>query len=218
MRILLLLLTIAVTTASAHADRLMPGEPLTRERLSHQVRRLSYWFRLEFIYRTDVTFSESFAETMARMEAEGLLTDAGEGGITTPAPRMLAFLAGMMRHLVEGYWVAADALRGLEREPMEQKAWLAHAREHAERLFLEGDITRAEAASTAILQNALELFRDEHLVEKAERGGGRKPTAVYALSATASAEAVAFRRDDLGDFLVRRAVPVLMPQPGPTAP
>ena len=192
--------------------------PLTRERLSHQVRRLSYWFRLEFIYRTDVTFSESFAETMARMEAEGLLTDAGEGGITTTAPRMIAFLAGMMRHLVEGYWVAADALRGLEREPMEQKAWLAHAREHAERLFLEGDITRAEAASTAILQNALELFRDEHLVEKAERGGGRKPTAVYALSATASAEAVAFRRDDLGDFLVRRAVPVLMPQPGPTAP
>ncbi|MEZ4465341.1 MAG: hypothetical protein R3F43_12905 [bacterium] len=192
---------------------------LTRDRLAHQVRRLSYWFRLEFIYRTDVTFSESFAETFARMEEEGLLADEGEAGVTARAPRMIAFLAGMMRHLVEGYWVAADALRGLEREPMEHKAWLAHAREHAERLFLEGDITRAEAASTAILQNAMELFRDEHLVEKAERGGGRKPTAVYALSATASAEAVAFRRDDLGDFLVRRAVPILAaPQPpaGPT--
>ena len=33
MRILLFLLTIAVTAVPAHADRLMPGEPLTRERL-----------------------------------------------------------------------------------------------------------------------------------------------------------------------------------------
>lgn len=181
--------------------------PLSRERLTKQARDLSYWLRREFIYRNDLTFSENLAETVTRLEAAHLIAEEGDR-LVARAPRIIAFLAGMLRHLIEGYWVAADALRGMEREPMEQKAWLAHAREHAERLYLEGDITRVEAASTAILTNALELFREERLVERAERGGGRRPTVVYALSGSA-AESLAYRRDDLGVFLVRKAVPAL---------
>lgn len=196
------------------------GGTVTHERLTRQVRALSLWFRREFIYRDTLTFTESLADTVQRLVAEGLLGEEG-GNVVVRAPRIVAFLAGMLRHLVEGYWVAADALRGLEREPMEQKGWMAHAREHAERLYLEGEITRVEAASTAILGNALELFREEHLVERAERGGGRRPVVVYALGGSATAEAVAFRRDDLGEFLARKAVPILVrpatPPGGPAA-
>ena len=45
-------------------------EPISYESLSAEARRLSYWFRLEFIYETSTTFEENFAETMRRLEEE----------------------------------------------------------------------------------------------------------------------------------------------------
>jgi len=198
-----------VATALRAAD----GE-IERDRLAQRVRDLSYWFRLEFVYRTDVSFETSFAQTLERLEDEGLISEH-DGVLTASAPLTLDFLRGTLLHLIEGYWIAADALRALVHGPMEHGDWLDHAREHGEREFLEGDIRRAEAASTAVLKNAVEVFCQEALIVRS-RSKGKKPVTTYALAPGVTLDHVAFRRDDLGEYLVtRRDDPVPRPTRAP---
>ena len=109
----------------------------------------------------------------------------------------------MLLHLVEGYWVAADALRSLAVHSMEESEWLVFAREHAEKEFLQGDIRRAESASTAVLKNALQLFIAEGLVVRETRMIGRKSVRYLSMSTDRTLEDIAFRRDDIGAFLLR---------------
>lgn len=191
------------------------GVPLPRAQLATEVRKLSFWFRLEFIYRTQTTFEENFGDTLGRLEAEGLLQVGDDDVVRPTAPLTLDFLRGTLLHLVEGYWIAADALRGLQGTALDKKGWLEHAREHAEREFLQGDVKRAEAASTAVLTNALDLFQQEKLVAAEQRTGGRRPTTHYHLAEGVDLETVAFRRDDLGHFLVRRTDEGLSRPPRP---
>ena len=152
------------------------NDPMSDETLSAEARRLSYWFRLEFIYETETTFEVNYRETLDRLRAEGLVQTDEHGYVRPASPRALDFLRGMMLHLIEGYWVAADALRTLVSESMEKNEWLEFAREHAEREFLQGDVRRAEAASTAVLRNALALFIEEGLVVVERRKVRRPPT------------------------------------------
>ena len=196
-----------VATALRAADH-----PLTRAELAEEARRLSYWFRLEFIYKTSTSFTDNFRETLDRLIQDGFVSEDEKGVCTATMPATLDFLRGTLLHLVEGYWVAADSLRSLGTAGMDIKSWTDIARSHAEREFLEGDLRRAEAASTAVLRNALDLFREEGLVER-RPGVGRRPVEVWALKAGVSQEAVAYRRDDLGHFLVtRRDDPLPRPQ------
>jgi glycerol-3-phosphate O-acyltransferase len=184
---------------------LAAGRPMARRRLLGEVKRLSSWFRLEFIYETELPLPLIFDQTLAGLVQEGFVSIDERGQCAPAAPLTLEFLAGMLRHLVEGYWIAADALRGLVHGEMSKKEWLEFAQDHGEREFLEGDIQRPEAVSTAVLGNALELFRQEGLVRRSERSGGRKPVFVFSLARDRNLEHVAFRRDDLGFFLNRPA-------------
>lgn len=192
-----------IATALLGAER-----ALTRDRLAADTRKLSQLFKREFIYRTELTYEEAFAETFDRMVAEGLVAiiddEPADAALVVPAaPLTLDFLRGMLLHLVEGYWLAADALRVLVDAPIEKKDWVDYAREHGEMEFLQGDVRRAESASTAVLQNALDLFAEEGLVEKRTRPGRGKPTTVYALAEGRVLEDIALRRDDIGVYLLR---------------
>ena len=178
-------------------------EPISYESLSAEARRLSYWFRLEFIYETSTTFEENFAETMRRLEEENLLIVDENRMVHIQSVLAFEFLRGMLLHLVEGYWVAADALRSLAVHSMEESEWLVFAREHAEKEFLQGDIRRAESASTAVLKNALQLFIAEGLVVRETRMIGRKSMRYLSMSTDRTLEDIAFRRDDIGAFLLR---------------
>lgn len=211
--ILSILAPECIVATALHAT----GNTMSAERIAAQTRRLSYWFRLEFIYQTDTGFDANLANTLDGLIADGLLAREENSDITARSPRVVGFLAGMLRHLVEGYWVAADALRGLAESPMDKKAWLDHARDHGERLFLEGYLTRPEAASTAVLGNALELFRVEELIVKRTTGTGRRAQSTYALSPDTPLEAVAFRRDDIDEFRSNLAAPVFVRPSGATA-
>ncbi len=198
-----------VATALRAADH-----PLTRRELGEESRRLSYWFRLEFIYKTATSFAENFTETLDRLIEDGLISCDEKGVCAPQMGATLDFLRGTLLHLVEGYWIAADSLRSLGTAGMDLKSWTDMARSHAEREFLEGDLRRAESASTAVLRNALDLFKAENLVER-RPGVGRRPVEIWALKAGVSQEAVAYRRDDLGHFLVTRRDD---PLPRPKAP
>jgi glycerol-3-phosphate O-acyltransferase len=185
------------------ATAIRAGEPTDTEHLAAEVRRLSYWFRLEFIYEVGINYQANFNETFARMQDDGLVDVDEDGRVLPSAPRILDFLRGTVLHLVEGYWIAADALRAFGQGALTDKDWVRHAREHGEREYLEGDIRRAEAVSTALLKNALQLFLLEGLVTKTP-GRGRKQPAVYRLAEDTELTDVAFRRDDIGLYLTRR--------------
>lgn len=176
----------------------------TIEELGAEARRLSYWFRLEFIYQTNTNFQENFRQTLDRLVEERLIRVDSDGRCYAQMPGTLDFLRGTLLHLVEGYWIAADALRSLGTVGMETKEWIDLARSHAERQFLEGDLRRSEAGSTAVLRNALELFRAEGLVERRSSKLGRKSVEVFAMTSDTSIEQVAYRRDDIAHFLVTR--------------
>lgn len=178
------------------------GRSLPYTLLAKQVRALSYWFRREFIYQTETTFDENLAETLDRMGEEGLIR-IEDDKVHAHAPKTLDFLRGALLHLIEGYWVAADSLRGLDHGAVDAKEWLDQTREHAEREFLQGELSRAESASTAILQNAIQLFIQEGLVVEHRSGSGRRRTKTYELAPNTPLEDVAFRRDDLGVYLVK---------------
>ncbi|MEE2787533.1 MAG: 1-acyl-sn-glycerol-3-phosphate acyltransferase [Myxococcota bacterium] len=179
-------------------------EPVPIDILAAEVRRLSYWFRLEFIYNSSQSFDENFQETLNRLEMEGLITVSDEDVVTPSAPLAIDFLRGMMLHLVEGYWVSADSIRSLFTKPMEQSDWIEYARAHADNEFLQGDVRRAESASTAVIKNALSLFVEEGLIQRNQTGGGRRRESYLALGQEHSREDVAFRRDELGMFLMGR--------------
>ena len=177
--------------------------PLRKNQLAHQVKRLSDWFRLEFIYPCGRSFEQNFEDTLARMETDALLIVQDDGVVRPTAPHTLDFLRSTILHLVEGYWVAADALRLLSGGPVERKEWLEHAREVAEREYQEGELRRVEAASNAVLGNALSLFVDEGLVQTSTHGTGRKPMVLFELNKKVTLEDLAFRRDDMGLYLTR---------------
>lgn len=200
-------LSILAPEAILSTALLAAGRPVPRAQLAAEVARLSHWFRLEFVYPTRQSFEANFTDTLDGLVADELVTVGEDGLVTASAPLALEFFAGMLRHLVEGYWIAADALRALSHGPQEKAEWLSYAREHAEREFLDGDVHRPESASTAVLGNALELFLQEGLIRVMERAGGRKPVKVYALGEGRGLEDVAFRRDDLGFFLTGTSGP-----------
>ena len=186
------------------ATALAVGDDYTSyESLSAETRRLSYWFRLEFIYETDTTFEDNFKQTVERLADESLIELCAGGIVRVKSQLAIDFLRGMMLHLVEAYWAAADALRTLVAQPMERNQWLEFAREHAEKEFLQGDIRRAEAASTVTLKNALELYLAEGIVRQTVSGTGRKKERILELAPGRSADEIAFRRDDIGAFLIR---------------
>lgn len=187
-----------VATALLGAERAVP-----LSRLAADTRKLSRLFKHEFIYRTDTDYEAAFAETVGRMIDEGLIATLDDGMCLPAAPLTLDFLRGMLLHLVEGYWIAADALRALVDAPMEKKEWIDYAREHGEMEFLQGDIRRAEAASTAVLGNALALFCEEGLVESRVKVGRGKKTERFVVSGDRTLEDIALRRDDIGVYLLR---------------
>ena len=188
---------------------------LPRAQLAEECQRLTDLFRLEFVFETNVSFEEVFDRSLERMKRDHLLREREEL-IYPIAPLTLEFLRGLILHLVEGYWIAIDALRALETGPKEEKAWLDWAREHGESEFLEGDIRRAEAVSMALFRNALKYLQEEEVIQVRERHSGRKSTRIYQLAEEISAEDLAFRRDDLGVYLVSRHEN--LPQPAAERP
>ncbi|MFN3198150.1 MAG: 1-acyl-sn-glycerol-3-phosphate acyltransferase [Bradymonadia bacterium] len=194
------------------------GGRLPWPRLAKVVRDLSWWLKREFIYQTGITFDESLEQTVRGLAAEGLVTvePGSPRHVQIASPQVMEFLQGALLHLLEGYWIAADTLRVLVHGATDGKAWLAHAREQAEREFVEGDLRRAEAASTAILKNALAMFVEEGLVTRHFTEGRRGQTQ-YTLAQGNTLEDVAYRRDDLGQYLVTQVITVPASPPEPPA-
>ena len=133
------------------------------EELHARTLELSRLLKLEFVYRVGATFETIFTETLAGMVDAGWFTK--EGTITEAGKEPAALLAGLVRNFVETYGAAAQAIAKMTR-PTPQKELLKSAMETAERMFLQGQLSRREAVSKTTLGNAIDYFKEsEMLVE-----------------------------------------------------
>jgi glycerol-3-phosphate O-acyltransferase len=131
-----------------------------RAELRDRALEISKLLKFEFIYRQD-GFDRVFDETVGNLTAAGWLAEEqGVVGPTEAGIEPLKLLAGVTRHFVEAYHCCARALRVLRQSRHTEREAVRHIHTQGERLFLTGEISRREACSRIIYQNALRSFVD----------------------------------------------------------
>jgi glycerol-3-phosphate O-acyltransferase len=154
------LVALALAGASKHG--------LVRiEELRERTLKLSRLLKREFSYRVGETFETIFDQTLAGLQAGGLVGQATHGVHPAPgaAPR-LALLAGQVTDFVESYLVAARCLETLT-VPTSDKDLVRRVHDLGEKMFFTGEVRRREACLRASYSNAIAYFKERGvLVEK----------------------------------------------------
>ncbi|MGH7271932.1 MAG: 1-acyl-sn-glycerol-3-phosphate acyltransferase, partial [Polyangiaceae bacterium] len=173
-----------------------PGPPLALGAVRDRVLWLSRLFKFEFTFRADAPFERIFDDEIAALEAEGemarVVMKSGDGGIVLApsgpdARDHFALYARLIENSVQGYRIAARGLAGLLRGPSPAKDVIKRSITTGERMFLAGEISRREAASRPLIENAFSSFVDQGYIERSD--GKFVLTASYATpSAVATIE------------------------------
>ena len=154
-------LVAAAVLAPRTERRGAEGIPLLA--VQERVQVLSRLFKHEFLFRAETSFEENFAETLAGMvDAGELVHQDGIVSLGTGEGAMNVALYGeLVRSFLESYRVAARGLSLLLRGPLPQKDIAKRSIALGERMFLNQEITRCEAVSRPVIDNALSAFIDE---------------------------------------------------------
>jgi glycerol-3-phosphate O-acyltransferase len=174
-----------------------PGPPLAFATVRGRVLALSRLFKYEFTFRADAPFERIFEEEIAAMEVEGELArvvikpSEGAAGVVPKGDdgrAQLVLYAQILQNFIEGYRVAARGLTSLLRGPLASKDAVKRAITAGERMFLAGELSRREAVSRPLIENAYASFIDQGYLERQD--GKLAVTASYATpSALATIEA-----------------------------
>jgi len=141
--------------------------------LHAESRFLSRLFKREFIYRVDEDFDGRFDEALATLAVRGLLDVRDDGMVAVREVAPMRLIANLLDSFVEAYWVTAQTLPLVKRFPLWDRELASRALEQARRAYLEGTISRPEAASRTLIESAISWFKEGGvLVSKAE---GRRP-------------------------------------------
>jgi glycerol-3-phosphate O-acyltransferase len=162
---------ICTVIASQHGG-ISWGELLTKARW------LSELLKLEFIYRNDAPFEKIVTDLLSHLKAVGVVIEE-RGLLHVGLQDEAMLLCSSLRHLLECYWVAAHTLKSTFEAPIEGKAWVKSTGEQADLAALQGEIRRAEAASSVSLANALQWFVRQGWVRSESHTEGRKRYKTY---------------------------------------
>jgi glycerol-3-phosphate O-acyltransferase len=94
-----------------------------------------------------------------------LNTGAGRDGWS--GHQWLMTYSALLRNFVESYRIAARGLAGLASGPLDVKDLLKQTLATGRRMYLSGEVERAEAISKPLLQNAFAAFQDLGYVTRA---------------------------------------------------
>lgn len=149
-----------------------PNLEPTLDALHDRVLSLSRLFKHEFMFRAGAPFDAIFDDLVGDMIATGELRAVGTD--IRPGPghdgldglAWLRFYAATVRNFLEAYRVAARALRVLVRGPLGDRELSTRALRLGERMFLQGEIERAEAVSRPTIENAFAAFCDQGYLER----------------------------------------------------
>ncbi len=152
-----------------------PGPPVSFPTVRERVQALSRLLKFELTFRADAPFERIFEEEVAAMEADGEITRVelkpGEGAVGLlpkgDAGRAAVALYGsLLVNVLEGYRVAARGLTPLLKGSLSSKDLVGKAITTGERMFLAGEITRREAVSRPLFENAYASFVDQGYLAK----------------------------------------------------
>lgn len=147
----------------AVALRSSPTEETTESELRDRVQELSRLLKYEYQFRANASFDEIFRETITTMLADGELEWAA-GGIRIASSsdgERVHLYAATIRHVIEGYRVAARGLQLLLKQPLSSRDFAKRTLPIGERMFLAGEIARREAVSRFLIENAVSAFADQ---------------------------------------------------------
>jgi glycerol-3-phosphate O-acyltransferase len=152
-----------------------PGPPLPFAAVRERVQALSRLLKFELTFRADAPFERIFEEEVGALEADGILTRVvmkpSEGAVGLlpkgdDGSRQVGLYASLLVNVLEGYRVAARGLVPLLRGPVTTKDLVSKAITTGEKMFLAGEITRREAVSRPLLENAYATFVDQGYLAK----------------------------------------------------
>jgi glycerol-3-phosphate O-acyltransferase len=134
-----------------------------------RVLALSRLFKYEFMFRSDAPFEKIFEEEILGMQRDGELgsSSGAPGGVVMFAPEgpsgrdQITLYARLLENFLEGYRVAARGLAALLRAPLANKDLVKRALVTGERMVLAGEISRPEAVSRPLIENAYASFVDQ---------------------------------------------------------
>jgi glycerol-3-phosphate O-acyltransferase len=150
------------------------GAQASYKDVADDCRFLSRLFKREFLWRADSTFETYFDDTLAALAVRGLIDVHEDGRITVREPAPIALLAGILDSFVEAYWATAITLNDLRKFPLWQRELVTRGMERARRAFLEGQISRPEAAGRLLIEGAVAWMVDAGVVGVPV--GGKKKT------------------------------------------
>lgn len=148
------------------------GQPLQYEALQQDTRFLSRLFKREFLYPVEATFDSHFGDTLTTLAVRGIVDVHDDGQVTVNEPETLDLLASLLDNFVEGYLQVAITLRDLREFPLWEKELEERALDHCRRAFLEGQISRPEAANATLIKAALGWMKETGVLEVT--GSGRR--------------------------------------------
>ena len=164
----LVALALLSSVPRAQGAELVIARSLLRERTL----QLSRLLKLEFAFRVGETFDSIFEATVRAMVDARLLESEVIGDATSALRAAsvgeLQLLAGLVRDLVEAYWVAARALETLE-APVARKELVRRIHELGDSLFFTSELTRREACIDANYHNAIAAFVERRILVEEER-------------------------------------------------
>ncbi len=172
-----------------------PGPPVELGAVRERVLALSRLFKYEFMFRSDAPFEKIFEEEISGMQQDGEVETrpgASGGQVVEPSGQngrdQIALYGRLLENFLEGYRVAARGLAALLRGPLANKDLAKRALVTGERMVLAGEISRPEAVSRPLMDNAYTSFVDQGYL--ARDGGKVSLTESYATAgAVATIEA-----------------------------
>lgn len=132
---------------------------------------LRRWFMHEFRLGGKDDGERLFQRSLARLLEFGILQQTGDAlGLGTPqfdvpAEECLHVIAEILVNYLEGYRFTARSLTLVLNQPMSLKDFLKKALAAGNRMYFAGELSRREAISKPIIQNALAAFSDQNCVE-----------------------------------------------------
>ena len=152
-----------------------PGPPVAGATVRERVQTLSRLFKYEFRFRADAPFDAIFDETVAAMQESGAIArDPGGDIVCGPGANgasgrdWLELYASVVTNFLEGYRVAARGLGALLKADATPKDLTKKCLAVGNRMFFAGEISRKEAVSKPLVENALTAFVDQGYLLKNE--------------------------------------------------
>lgn len=166
----------APTALVARSLRRHGMHQVAQDRVRADVKFLSRLFKREFLFRADSGFDVHFEDVIASLILLGMVDfDDAMGTIGAIDDESIELLAGLTDGVLEAYWTTVLVCEQLAETPLPEKELKDRALERVRRAFLEGDISRPEAANQTVVGTALGWLQNEGLLGPSDPHNRKSP-------------------------------------------